>query len=338
MVVVGLFLFLLSLPVLVWAGYLAFLTIFSRKLPQPEYGKPETRFAIVIPAHDQEATIETTVRSLALLDWPQELFHIVVVADNCSDKTADKALHAGAAVLVQNDPAKRGRGPALEFAFETLMQGEDAPNAFVVIDSDSTAAPNLLRAFAAHFETGEVAVQAELGLRNPDPSPLGRVTAILHALFHAVRSLARERLEVSVGLRGNGMALSSELLKEIPHTSDDLEYRIRLGRAGHRVAYAHDGLVLGPVVAGDPSKRRFDLARSELVPLVREAIEKKSKLLADLAVDLLLPSLPILAAIAFGGALISLLVGSFAAITWLLALTAIGVHVVRGVIVSRAER
>ena len=100
MVVVGILLFLLSLPVLVWAAYLAAITVLSRKLPQPEYGAPTSRFAVVIPAHDQEETIEVTVRSLALLDWPQELFHIVVVADNCTDRTADKALHAGAAAIL----------------------------------------------------------------------------------------------------------------------------------------------------------------------------------------------------------------------------------------------
>jgi cellulose synthase/poly-beta-1,6-N-acetylglucosamine synthase-like glycosyltransferase len=334
MVVVGVLLFLLSLPVLIWAGYLAALTVLSRKLPEPEYGKPTLRFAVVIPAHNEEDRIEVTVRSLALLDWPQELFHIVVVADNCTDRTADKALHAGAAVLVQSDPAKTGRGAALAFAFETLMEGEDAPDAFVVIDADSTAAPNLLRAFAAHFETGEVAVQAEVGLRNPDSSAKGRLTVIALALFHAVRSLARERLGVSVGLRGNGMAISSKVLREVPHTSDDLEYRIRLGRAGIRVAYAHDGLVLGSFVAGDPGMRRLELARTELVPLVREAIEKKSKLLADLVFDLLLPSLPLLAGAALVGSVLSLAIGSIACIPWLLALTAIGVHVVRGVIVS----
>lgn len=338
MTVLGVILFLLSLPVLFWTAYLAVLTLLSKRLAAPEYGPPKLRFAVVIPAHDEEDGIEATVRSLALLDWPQELFHMVVVADNCTDHTADRALHAGAAVLVRNDPNQRGKGPALKFAFDTLLQGEEAPDAIVVIDADTTAAPNLLRAFAARFEAGEVAVQAEYSVRSSEGSWRTRLMVIALALFHAVRSLARERLGVSVGLRGNGMALSAKVLREVPHdaasTVEDLEYGIRLGRAGHRVAYAHDGLVLGEMVSGPWESGRLRIAKSHIIPLLREAAEKKSKLLLDLALDLMVPSLSIVATAAFVGAILSVVLTSWAWIPWMLALACIGVYVGRGVVLS----
>ncbi len=339
MTVLGVILFLLSLPVLFWTVYLAVLTVLSKRPPEPEYGPPKLRFAVIIPAHDEQEKIEATVRSLALLDWPQELFHIVVVADNCTDHTADRALHAGAAVLVRNDPNHRGKGRALRFAFDTLMEGDDAPDAFVVIDADTTAAPNLLRALAAHLESGEVAVQAEYSVRNPEGSWRARLMVIALALFHAVRSLARERLRVSVGLRGNGMALSTKVLREVPHDAavvEDLEYGIRLGRAGHRVAYAHDGLVLGEMVSRPWDFRRLHIARAHIIPLLREAAEKKSKLLLDLALDLMVPSLSIIATAALVGAILSVALTSWAWIPWMLALGCIAVYVVRGVVVSGA--
>jgi cellulose synthase/poly-beta-1,6-N-acetylglucosamine synthase-like glycosyltransferase len=347
--IIAVFLFLLALPVLFWAAYLAALTVLSQRPPEPDYGPPKLKFAVVIPAHDEEAGIETAVRSLQLLDYPPELFHVVVVADNCTDHTADKALHVGAAVLVRKDPEKRGKGHALKYAFDILLEGDEAPDAFVIIDADTSAAPNMLRAFAARLEAGEVAVQAEYSVRNPDASWRTRLMVIALALFHAVRSLARERLGVSVGLRGNGMALSAKVVKEVPHDAfslvEDLEYGIRLGQAGHRVAYAHDALVVGDMASREQGARsqrhrweagRFQMAKQYLIPLLREAYKTKSKLLLDLAMDLIVPPLSIVATAAFAGAVLSLALTSWAWIPWMLSIGCIAVYVVRGVIVSGA--
>ncbi len=67
---------------------------------------------------------------------------IIVVAHNCSDRTADRAAEAGAEVVVCNDPQARGKGSALAFGFEyAASQGMDAA---LVIDADSTVSNNLI--------------------------------------------------------------------------------------------------------------------------------------------------------------------------------------------------
>ena len=81
------------------------------------------------------------------------------------------------------------------------------------------------------------------------------LSVVALALFHVLRSVARERLGVSAGLRGNGMGFSREVLREIPHDAfsivEDVEYAIRLGRAGHRVHFVAEAAVYGEMVASE---------------------------------------------------------------------------------------
>jgi 1,2-diacylglycerol 3-beta-glucosyltransferase len=293
-----------SLPVVVCTSYLLLLAVASVPIASPRPPDPPTlRFDVIIPAHDESAGIAATVKSLLAVDYPRALRRVIVVADNCVDDTADKARQAGALVLERRDEKLRGKGYALAFAFERC-QADGQADAAVVVDADTVVSPNLLHAFAARLARGEVAVQAHYGVRNPLASWRTRLMRIALAMFHQVRSTARERLEVSCGLRGNGMCFSLALLKEVPHDAfslvEDLEYGVRLGRAGHRVAYAGDAEVLGEMVSGEEGSRsqrhRWEHGRAQLAtslgwPLLRQGLMRRSGLLLDLAMDVLVPPL-----------------------------------------------
>ena len=121
MIFVDVVLSFVAAPVLAACAYLALLTILSKKtrphrLPMP----PHLRFDLVVPAHDEEADIAATIRSLFSVDYPRDLYRVFVVADNCSDDTAVAARAAGAEVMVRNDRTRIGKGHALAFAFERL--------------------------------------------------------------------------------------------------------------------------------------------------------------------------------------------------------------------------
>src|SRR5580693_6155151 len=96
----------LALPVLAWTGYLAGLALFSREVvPPPLSGPPSQRFDVIVPAHDEQVGIAITVKSLMGMDYPADRRRVIVVADNCTDATAERAAEAGATVLVRADPA-----------------------------------------------------------------------------------------------------------------------------------------------------------------------------------------------------------------------------------------
>src|SRR3954453_21104955 len=108
--IADLLLLVLSLPVLVMASYLFLATLLSVRLPLPPEGQPHRRFRFVVPAHNESAGIAATVRSLLGVDYPAQLFDVLVVADNCQDDTAAQARASGATVLERQDPEHRGKG------------------------------------------------------------------------------------------------------------------------------------------------------------------------------------------------------------------------------------
>ena len=111
---------------------LAMLT-FAAMLPSRDrlpksIGTTIAKFAVVIPAHNEAAAIVRCVRSISACTPPDSVeTQIVVVADNCTDATAELARGANARVLVRSDSAKRGKGFALQYAFQILLdEGFDA--------------------------------------------------------------------------------------------------------------------------------------------------------------------------------------------------------------------
>ncbi len=311
---------LAALPVLVACLYLGLLTLFSgRRAAAPAASDPATRFEVLVPAHEEESGIGRTVASVLAVDYPRTLLRVTVVADNCTDRTAAFAREAGARVLVRTDADHRGKGRALAFAFEHLLE-EGFADAVVVVDADAVVSPGLLRAFASRLELGAAAVQADNAVLNPDDSWRTRLMAIALGSFHRLRFGARERLGLSCGLRGNGMCLSRRLLLEVPHTAtsraEDLEYGLMVAEAGHRVHYAEEGQVLSAMVSAEKSarsqRRRWEEGRKELARrhgprLLARALTRRDARLLDVALDLLVPPLSNLAAGAAGGLALALL-------------------------------
>src|SRR5579862_6072340 len=112
----------LALPAALVTGYLAVLTLLSWRPRAPEPVPPLLRFDVVVPAHDEAQGIAATVESLFAMDYPRELFRVLVVADNCTDDTAARARAAGAEVLVRDETRLRGKGHALAHAFTRILR------------------------------------------------------------------------------------------------------------------------------------------------------------------------------------------------------------------------
>jgi 1,2-diacylglycerol 3-beta-glucosyltransferase len=339
-------------PVLLAAGYLGLLALLSRRSTPPRPGGAGRRFDLVVPAHDEAAGIGATVASLLALDWPAAQRRVLVVADNCTDDTAERAGAAGATVLVRRDAERRGKGYALAHAFDWSL-ADGFAEAVVVVDADTLASPNLLRAFAAQLADGAMALQARYAVRNPEASWRTRLMALAFALVHDVRSLGRERLGLSAGLRGNGMCFTAGLLRYQPHQAfsvvEDLEYGIRIGLAGHRVRYVGDASVAGEMPSGGPAgalqRRRWEGGRAALArrfagSLLWRGLLRRDRIVLDLAFDLLVPPLSRLVGLALVGSALGLVVAWLGgavpagAWAWWASLAALALYVARGLTVS----
>ncbi len=297
--ILHLLLFIIALPVTAATLYLGLLTLLSARLPRPQPRRRDMRFDILVPAHNETAVIERTVRSLAAIDWPREHYRIVVIADNCSDDTAALARAAGAEVIERHDPAQRGKGYALEFGI-AHSAADGFAQAVAVIDADTEVTPNLLATCAARIEQGAEVMQVHYGVLNPDDSWRTRIITIAYGAFHAVRGRARERLHASNGLRGNGMCMTHALLRDVPFNihsmTEDLEYGIVLGLAGRRVVYIDEASADAELVASERGSRtqrqrweggRLAVLKAYVGRLLRQGLSRPSWLCLELAIDLL---------------------------------------------------
>jgi cellulose synthase/poly-beta-1,6-N-acetylglucosamine synthase-like glycosyltransferase len=190
------------------------------------------KFAILIPAHNEEKIITKTLYSLFGLVYPKKLYDLIVIADNCTDQTAKLARNLGAKVMERHNPDERGKGFALRWAFDQLLKEEEHYDAIVVFDSDSLVSGNYLDVMNYYLEKGARVIQSS-DLVIPQPEAWSsEATRIGFLLYNYVKPLGRKALGLGVGLRGNGMCFTPEVLREVPweawSLTEDLEYGLNL--------------------------------------------------------------------------------------------------------------
>ena len=210
----------------------------------PKSPPPTRRFMVVVPAHDEEAGIAATVISCKSLDYPDPLFQVLVVADNCTDTTAARARDAGARVIERHESTRRGKGYAIQYVIDSLKESRefDDLDALVFIDADSTVQPHLLRRFAQALDRGHDWIQCYDAVANADQSWRTRLMAYAFSLINGVTLQGQSALGLSAGLRGNGMCFSTTGLRRVPWNSrglaEDLEYSWAVRIAGGRIAFS----------------------------------------------------------------------------------------------------
>jgi cellulose synthase/poly-beta-1,6-N-acetylglucosamine synthase-like glycosyltransferase len=250
--VAGTLLILLSLP---GTFELALLTI-SGILPPKRHRRDRDssitrigKLAVIIPAHNESPSVARTVQSLMQCERPDALtdLAILVVADNCSDDTATVARMAGARIIERTDDSRRGKGYALQYAFD-LLEAE-AFDAFLVIDADSIVESNLLIEVVRLLEDGADGVQTRYGVLNPEDSIRTRLMNTALMAFNVLRPRGRDRLGLSAGILGNGFALTTATLTAVPYDAhsvvEDLEYGLRIVEARRRIAFVDHSTVRG---------------------------------------------------------------------------------------------
>ncbi len=227
---------------LVQIGYTLATSLAGWTTPPPARRGPRRRpFVVVIPAHDEEAVIAAAVSDVVGCDYPPELRSVWVIADRCSDRTAQAAAAAGAMVH-QRDAGPPGKGAALASFLEA--HPIDPSTALVVLDADNRVPPELLGRFADELDAGALVAQAYLDTTRPDESWVTLATALSYWAGNRMVQAARANLGWPVDLGGTGMCLTGAALAQAGGFADSLvedqELSVRLSLAGVGVRWLHD--------------------------------------------------------------------------------------------------
>jgi len=259
-------------PVFLSCSYLFILSLASlfprwKRLPE----KPSTKFAILISAHNDEKIIEKVVADLvANIDYPPELYQVIVLADNCKDSTSYLASFAGAQVLESTNDWKQGKGYVLEWAFEQLKQKDF--EAYLIADANTVVENKALLYLDAAVAKGAKAMQLPSSLLNPAASWKKRYADIFLTGINYLRRQGRDRLRLSCGIAGNGLCLTKQLLGKVPFKAfsavEGLEYHYQIVLAGEKVCF-----VSGAEMYGNPlleSKEKIKVFNEERFEIFRK--------------------------------------------------------------------
>lgn len=200
----------------------------------------------LVPAHNEELLITDCVVSLKQMSYPADRLRFIVIADNCSDQTVERARAAGAEVWPRSDTTRPGKSAALGWAIGQLDLA--AWDAVVVLDADSTVVPGFATALAAQGPLPEKVVQAYFGSSNEFDSWLTRLSGVLGRIRYEIDYPRNQRAKLNVPLTGNGMCIGSAILRREGWKADSItenwELYARWTAAGIRICYAHDALLL----------------------------------------------------------------------------------------------
>ncbi len=207
---------------------------------------PRSRFAIVVPAHNEARVIEMLIRSCRAMNYPADLCDIYVVADNCTDATADVAAAAGALVIARENAEERGKGYALDYGFRMILAGRRHYDAFVVFDADNLVHPDFLNVMNAHICRGDRVIQGRMDAKNPTDTWISSTFAMSVWVSNRFWFLAKYNLGLSSVLGGTGMCIGTDLIREIgwgAHSfTEDLEFTMKALARGIKTVWAHNAI------------------------------------------------------------------------------------------------
>lgn len=273
-------------------------------------GKPVTRLlgkrpsiAILVPAHNEESGISNTL--LGIKAEMRAGDRLVVVADNCTDRTALFARHAGAEVVERNDESQRGKGFALHAGVAYLATNE--PEIVVIIDADCFLKPGALDQLSGMVASTGRPVQACYLMFSPSGTRLDMaVREFAFVVKNRVRPLGMSKLGLPCQLTGSGMAFPWTVLRTANLSNDniveDMKLGIDLARLGHSPSFCEDALVMSEFPysrAGSVTQyRRWEsghlaMIRTAMATLTKRGVLGNPGLLA-LLLDIMVPPLALL--------------------------------------------
>ena len=202
------------------------------------------RVAVLVPAHDEEDGIGATVSGIARQLGPSD--RLVVVADNCTDRTAERARAAGAETIVRLDPQRRGKGYALDFGVRHLES--DPPDVVVIVDADCRLGPGAIDALVACVRLDGSAAQAFYAMTlPPDADAKRRVAGFAWIVKNHVRPTGLMAMGLPCQLMGTGMAIPWVAIRRIDLATgnivEDVKMGLDLAAAGYAPRYCPEARV-----------------------------------------------------------------------------------------------
>ncbi|MER3491831.1 MAG: glycosyl transferase [Mastigocladus sp. ERB_26_2] len=265
----------------------------------------DTQVTVLVPAHNEEVVIRSTLEKLMPALKAQD--RLIVIADNCSDATAEIGRSVGATVIERHDSICKGKGYALDYGLRFIES--EPPEVVVIIDADCTVYPGTIAQLSECAIATNRPVQATyLMLRQKNSqSSKDLVSQFSIIIKNLVRPLGSTRLGMPCLLYGTGMAFPWSVIRSVNlasgHIVEDLKLSLDLAITGHKPLFCPEAKVTGylpqQLQAAKTQRTRWEHGHLQImqtyVPLLlKEGVSQKRLDLLVSALDLCVPPLSLL--------------------------------------------
>lgn len=207
------------------------------------------RFAVLIAARNEQSVIGNLIDSLKEQDYPEEYLDIYVVADNCTDQTAEVARNHGAAVFERNNKAQVGKGYALNFLLKKIHETSTRfYDGYFVFDADNVLCPDFVSNMNQTFSDGYKIVTCYRNSKNYGDNWISAGYALWFLRESRYLNGARMLLGSSCAVSGTGFLFSDSILQKHQGwnfflLTEDIEFTIANIVDGEKVGYCADAML-----------------------------------------------------------------------------------------------
>lgn len=237
----------LSLGIMAWFASVAARGLIRPRLPR---GKsfPLHRFAVVVCAKNEENVLVHLFHSIREQEYPKDHWHIFLLADHCTDHTADVGKkYDFVTVYERNDGPVSGKGCVLNWGLPKILKEQGSRfDAFLFFDADNVAGKHFMKHINEALNNGADVVQGNRLAGEPYTTFVTKWYAIYWTLYSFFYSYPREKLGLSCFLTGTGFAVKKELIQKRGwHTctiTEDVEFSFQQCLNGGRVSFNVDAI------------------------------------------------------------------------------------------------
>ena len=260
---------------------------------------------LLIPAHNEQAVIATMIESVKKVDYDTDDFEVSVIADNCTDRTAEIALSYDVNVMIRKNDIQKGKGFAIEWALKNF--DIEKFDAVVIADADNIIDPNFFNGLNNLISLGHQAIQCNNCLSNPEATAFTQVIHLSRTINNELYHYAKHKLGLSSYLMGNGMCFTTKLLKKFGWSAgtiaEDYEYYAKLVMENELIGFANNSKLYHQESSGIRhatqqrirwSSGRFYVAKAYGMRLLKKGFKEKKFKIVDASLALLLPNLSML--------------------------------------------
>ena len=203
------------------------------------------KYAVLIPARNEEKVIPHLIASIKGQTYPAELIDVFVIADNCTDNTAGVSKEAGAFdVIVRNNKKVVGKGHALDYALAKIKQ--DYPDndyaGYFVFDADNLLDERYIEEMNKMFSNGKRIITSYRNTKNYGTSWVSAGGSLWYLRESRFLNHPRTLLDTSCAISGTGFLVHREVLEKIGGwkfflLTEDIEFTLHHVLEGECIAY-----------------------------------------------------------------------------------------------------